>query len=180
MAATARSISSFDCSVSGRGVLRAPPTQQRCRLRWHARQAEVLVHCVPVASAEGVREPDKCVLRADPVGKCQVSLAKPAWLTAAVNRAGLSKEQVLKVPASMNMTAGLYTYLLQHTRESEVRSTGHGLIPAMRALSSMCRFPRTTWAGTPAKEGFYYLCSHPTRLRCSCQASATSRPCCWL
>ncbi len=35
--------------------------------------------------------------------------------------AGLAKEDVLKVPASMNMTPDLYKYLLHHTREPEVR-----------------------------------------------------------
>lgn len=33
--------------------------------------------------------------------------------------AGLTSSQVLKTPASMNMTAGVYSYLLRHTREHE-------------------------------------------------------------
>jgi O-methyltransferase len=36
-----------------------------------------------------------------------------------IHDAGLSPSQVLKTPAAMNLTAGVYTYLLSHTREHQ-------------------------------------------------------------
>lgn len=37
-------------------------------------------------------------------------------------KAGLTKDQVLKVPASVNMTPDLYSYILAHTREPQILS----------------------------------------------------------
>ncbi|KAG1662959.1 hypothetical protein FOA52_006712 [Chlamydomonas sp. UWO 241] len=74
--------------------------------------------CSPLVTASGHRTiASRRVVRVrcdtKPDGSLKGRIREP-------ERVGLTKKQVLKVPASMNMTTELYSYLLAHTREPEV------------------------------------------------------------